>query len=339
MLLRLLAMATRTLAVLVAVFGFNAAWAPAALAWNESGHRIIGAAAAEHMAPELKATIAAALRAHPRYTKDLERYRPRNLGGLTEFEWLLGQAAQWPDRIRRFNNEPFYRRKGLVEKYHRGRWHYINLPLYLRDADAVLNIADPTLVIDSDNPDNALAALAFIRTQLLDPAVSLTDKGLWISWALHLIADVHQPLHTTAIFERSRWPRGDRGGNEVKIKGSGKDGRLDSLHYYWDSAISNVRKSRDIKRLVGVLNKQQVSEQLSAVVDPVVWIREGNDTARKVVYGPLLDQLRDSSVVAISNEYTRQAHSVALAKGALAARRTALWLQEGLVEALQDNSN
>jgi len=331
---RSLAIASHTLAWLLTVFVLGVPGAREALAWNESGHRIIGAAAARHMSPKLKASVTAALRAHPRYAKDLARYRPRNLGGLSEFEWLLGQAAQWPDRIRRFNNEPFYRRKGLVEKYHRGRWHYINLPMYLREQDAVLSIGDPTQAIDIERPDNVLEALGFIRAQLGDPAVALADKGLWISWALHLIADVHQPLHTTAMFERARWPGGDRGGNEVKIKGSGKNGRLDSLHYYWDSALSNVRAPSDIKRLVGELNKQQLAVELSAEVDPVVWIREGRRAATQSVYGPLLEQLRDSSEVVISTEYTQHAHSVALQKAALAARRTALWLAAGLQEEL-----
>lgn len=313
--------------------------APPVLAWNESGHRIIAAAAARQMSPALQGVVVAALKAHPRYDKDLDRYRPRNLGGLSEAEWLMGQAAQWPDRIRRFNNEPFYRRKALVEQYHRGRWHYINLPLYLGRADESLNIADPTATINSENPDNVLAALEFIRMQLGSSEVALSQKGLWISWALHLIADVHQPLHTTAMFEHERWPKGDRGGNDVKINGSGKKGKLDSLHYYWDSAISNVRKPRDIHRLVGVLEQQTLPEPLGNETDPVLWIRQGNQLAKRVVYGPLLAQVRESSLVTITGEYTQQAHATGLQAGALAARRTAQWLQAALAVELADSAD
>jgi len=42
---------------------------PVALAWNESGHRAIAAAAAKQMSPELRAKVVAALQAHPRYTE------------------------------------------------------------------------------------------------------------------------------------------------------------------------------------------------------------------------------------------------------------------------------
>ena len=314
-------------ALLVLTVGFTV---PGAQAWNESGHRIIAAAAARQMSPELQAKVAAALRAHPRYDKDLDAYRPRKLGGLSEVEWLMGQAAQWPDRIRRFNNEPFYTRKGLVEKYHRGRWHYINLPAYLTKGDRSLRIKDPTKNIDTENPDNVLEALAFLRLQLRDPAVSLEDKGLWISWALHLIADVHQPLHTTAMFDRKRWPKGDRGGNEVKINGSGKKGKPDSLHYYWDSAISNVRAPREVNRLLGVLARQKLSKVAKDETEPLKWIRQGNWTAIHLVYGPLRDQLIESPLVTINKKYTRRAHASALKRGAFAARRTALWLQDAM---------
>lgn len=304
--------------------------APVAQAWNESAHRIIAASAARQMSPELQATVAAALRAHPRYDKDLDAYRPRKLGELSEVEWLMGQAAQWPDRARRFNNEPFYKRDKLVETYHRGRWHYINLPIYLAKADSALRIENPTRSVDTDKPDNVLSALEFLRLQLRDPTVSLADKGLWISWALHLIADVHQPLHTTAMFSKERWPKGDRGGNSVKIKGSGKKNELDTLHYYWDSAISNVRKPWQINRLVGVLNEQALPKLAKDEILVKNWIEEGNWVAKNMVYGPLLTQLRASPVVSIDKKYTRRAHSAALKRGALAARRTALWLEEAL---------
>ena len=310
--------------VVVVVVGLAA---PAAQAWNESGHRIIAAAAARQMEPELQAMVLAALRAHPRYDRDLAAYRPGKLAELSELEWLMGQAAQWPDRIRRFNNEPFYRRKGLVEKFHRGRWHYINLPAYLTPEDQSLGINDPTTAIDTDNPGDVLEALGFLREQLRDPTVSLENKGLWISWALHLIADVHQPLHTTAMFARKRWPKGDRGGNEVKIAGSGKKGRLDSLHYFWDSAISNVRAPADINRLMAVLAEQTLPSVQPDEASPVMWVREGNAVANDWVYGPLRAQLLQSSVVTINTQYTQRTHATALQQGAVAARRTALWLQ------------
>jgi len=304
-----------------------------AYAWNESGHRAIAAAAADQMSPELRAHVVTALKAHPRYKEDLAAFRPRRLKGLSEAQWLMGQAASWPDHARSFDNASRHIREGLVERYHRGNWHYINLPAYLVESDQKLRIKDPTRVSSkrrSKKPADVLTALNFIKTELESAESSMAEKGLWISWALHLIADVHQPLHTTAMFSKDRWPRGDRGGNEVKIAGSGNNGRLDSLHYFWDKAISNRRAPREIEALVTVLAKQQTVEVADNEVDPVMWIHEGREIAEQVVYGPLRSQLIESPVVTIPHGYTQDVHAAALKRGALAARRTALWLAAAL---------
>ncbi len=63
------------------------------------------------------------------------------------------------------------------------------------------------------------------------------------------------------------------------------------------------------------------------------WIRAGRSIANKMVYVPLRPQLETSAVVRINKKYTRRAHAVGLKNGALAARRTALWLQDALLPA------
>lgn len=315
------------------------AWLPQAHAWNESGHRVIAAAAAAQMSPQLRAKVVAALKAHPRYEEDLAAYRPKRLSWITEAQWLMGQAAQWPDHARRFENAPSRKRDALVKRYHRGNWHYINLPTYLARGDSKLRIADPTRPRrkrKGSAPDDVLTALRFMQAALQNPDTSAADKGLWVSWALHLIADVHQPLHTTAMFSKDRWPRGDRGGNDVKIAGTGgvgdRKGRLDSLHYFWDSAISNRVKPRELRALVKVLNQQKIRDVGRDESDPLKWIREGRHLAINEVYEPLRSQLLISPIVTIDNKYTRRTHANALRRGALAARRTALWLEVALLD-------
>lgn len=322
-------MSILTLAFITLVLAQNAA------AWNESGHRVIAAAAARQMSPQLQLQMARVLKAHPRYEEDLAAFRPRRLKGLSELEWLLGQAAQWPDHARRFENAPRHKRDGLVVRYHHGNWHYVNLPVYLAKSDRALRIKDPTRRPPEVPPRDVLSALAHIRDLLQDPCTSDEDRGLMVSWALHLIADVHQPLHTAALFTQDRWPRGDRGGNEVKIEGSGKEGRLDSLHYYWDSAISNRREPYQVGKLIGVLDEQELPKVAKNEVQPVKWVREGRSIANRLVYGPLRTQLAEGPVVSINKKYTRKAHAVSLKRAALAARRTALWLEEALAVHVQ----
>ena len=299
-------------------------------AWNESGHRIIAAAAAAQMSPELQARVVSLLEAHPRYADDLLAYQPKKLRDLSHPQWLMGQAAAWPDHARSFDNAPRRKRDALVETYHRGNWHYINLPVYLTRADRRLRIKDPTASPNLNAPRDVLSALLAIGRDLQNPDISIQQKGLWLSWALHLIADVHQPLHTSAVFSKKRWPRGDRGGNEVKVAGTEKKGRLDSLHYFWDSAISNRRRPHEVAQLVEVLDAQVLPEVASNELDPTLWIAEGHQLAQTSVYGPLSKQILASPVVNIDTEYTQQTHKAALQRAALAARRTALWLEWAL---------
>jgi len=316
---------------------FQALAVARAYAWNEPGHRVIAAAAVSKMSPELRQRVVEVLQAHPRYKEDLAAYRPKRLRGLTDIQWLLGQAAQWPDHARSFDNAPSYRRGTLVERYHRGRWHYVNVPIYLALSDKSLDIKDPRLSAElrpdgkTNQPIDVLTALHFMRGALLSPKTSEADKGLWVSWALHLIADAHQPLHTTAMFSANRWPRGDRGGNEVKIAGSGRSGRLDSLHYFWDSAITNRRRPREIAALAQTLEELTIDGADEHHLEPVEWIGEGHRLAQTLVYQPLRSQLVGSPVVTISSDYTRRVHASALRRASLAAHRTAAWLQAALL--------
>jgi hypothetical protein len=48
-------------------------------------------------------------------------------------------------------------------------------------------------------------------------------------WLLHLVGDIHQPLHATTRATQAE-PKGDAGGNNVKLLGDAAG----NLHSYWD---------------------------------------------------------------------------------------------------------
>ncbi len=294
--------------------------AQGAQAWNDPGHRVIAIAAARSMTPEVQAAVLADLQSHPRYLQDIKSQQPTDTSPLTQAEWLFGQAANWPDAARSFELARFYQREALVEKYHRGRWHYINFPMYLNAADARLKIRDPARTSRRANgvstPHDVLTALRFLKVKLQHKDTSASDRGLWIAWALHLIADAHQPLHSTALFSRAHWPKGDRGGNSIKIS------RRKNLHAYWDRALTNYRRFADQDRLAAKLGGA------SAVsLDPERWLREGHKVAVDAVYGPLLQGLRRGARVRLPRGYAQGAHQAALAQAQLAAARAAEWFE------------
>ena len=293
------------------------------LAWNDAGHRGIAVAAARQMPAELRERIRADLRQHPRYAEDFEALQPPRVRPLSEAEWLFAQAAIWPDLARSFAHSPARGRMRLVERYHRGRWHYINFPLYRRPEDARLAIPDPARQAGSvprrREPGNVLAALRQARQHLYSRRTDSATRGLWVAWSFHLLADAHQPLHATALFSVDRWPRGDRGGNDIVVAGATPEARDTNLHAYWDDLLADSRQPAAVHRLARSLGGAQAGP-----VKPEAWLRASRRVAEESVYGPLLKAALEQRVV-LSKRYQRRARRVARSQAKLAASRTAAW--------------
>jgi hypothetical protein len=69
------------------------------------------------------------------------------------------------------------------------------------------------------------------RKALASPTTSDDVKSYDLAWLLHLVCDIHQPLHATSRFISGQ-PHGDAGGNSVKINCSGC--QETNLHWFWD---------------------------------------------------------------------------------------------------------
>jgi hypothetical protein len=116
----------------------------------------------------------------------------------------LDEAATWPDDMRSALGD-FWRKTATP-------WHYVTL-------DGV--------TYDHAPPEgDALEALARFREVLRSPTASLAEKQLALRFIVHLVGDLHQPLHVGKCC--------DKGGNDVKVKWFGRDM---NLHSVWDSAL------------------------------------------------------------------------------------------------------
>ena len=154
--------------------------------------------------------------------------------------WYFAFASTWPDAARRFDNvRGASARDALVARYNHGSWHYINLPTYLQPSDRRR--------IDAPVPSmSAAAGVDEARMNVVQALDRLTrnwcsaseaERALALSWIEHLIADVHQPLHATALYADSALSRrGDRGGNDILVTGA-TPLRADNLHALWDGAL------------------------------------------------------------------------------------------------------
>ena len=116
----------------------------------------------------------------------------------------LDEAATWPDEMRSAP-EPFWQKTATP-------WHYVTV--------------NGTIYDHAPPEGDALEALNHFRTVLQDPSASIADKQLALRFIVHLVGDLHQPLHVGKCC--------DRGGNDVKVTFFGKP---TNLHALWDSQL------------------------------------------------------------------------------------------------------
>jgi S1/P1 Nuclease len=186
--------------------------------WDSFGHEVIARIAWEHMTPAARRAAVALLEQAPE-DSDLRRFRPPPGSHVDADQVFFEAAATWADvvrdtsRIRRF------------EEYSHGSWHYIDH--YFRDTPrGPVDLAEP-----APGTVNVVGELRRLSTELADRNVAASRRAIDLAWVLHLVGDVHQPLHAASRVT-PQLPEGDRGGNLFRLDDH------HNLHGYWDTAIS-----------------------------------------------------------------------------------------------------
>jgi hypothetical protein len=261
-----------------------------AFAWNSVGHMAIARLAYERLDDDQKARAVKLLQQHPHYEVFLAKNRP---DGVDTGEWAFLRASTWPDWVRGRRTDA---RGEEVTRYNLPPDHYINEPYVLP--------ADQALFAGRDlHPDPAkrsiLKALEQRSKELASPETSDADKAVALCWLLHLIGDVHQPLHCVALFSAQfRGNEGDMGGNLFVIK---VGGQVTKLHLFWDNlpgldpnylvdspdsaAVVYARAKEAAERAHDPrYSRDAFKEELTAHTDFPSWVQEGLERAKTVVY-------------------------------------------------------
>jgi hypothetical protein len=166
----------------------------------------------------------------------------------------LDEAATWPDDMR---SAP-----GLFWQKTATPWHYVTLNGVIYD--------------HAPSEGDALEALNRFRATLLNSKASLTDKQLALRFIIHLVGDLHQPLHVGKCC--------DKGGNEVKVRWFGRDL---NLHSVWDSALVD-EEQLSFTELAAKLQRHTSNADVIAWwdINPRDWISESGQL-RETVYPPV----------------------------------------------------
>jgi S1/P1 Nuclease len=293
-------------------------------AWNAAGHMTVAKLAWDRLDAGQRDAAYQLLRKHPHLKEYFQQQtRPAE---VSEPEWFFLNASTWADWLRGYANSKRPEHEA-IGKYHKGPRHYINLPIIL-PADTAL-FKDRKL----DPPDeNIVTALAEYIGQLQNPKLPAAERAVALTWLLHLVGDIHQPLHCVAFFSKE-YPDGDLGGNLRWVKDGDRPTRL---HAYWDDLLGRNSNYVEIKSHVEMLTRaeferDQFAERLKNK-KYMAWAEEGVELARKYVYrdgdlpGLMLPLSRDGQnkthdAPALPQGYAEEGRRIARQQIALAGHR------------------
>ncbi|MEO0615076.1 MAG: S1/P1 nuclease [Pseudomonadota bacterium] len=209
----------------------------------------------------------------------------------------LAEASTWPDFMRSAD-ATFWR-------WQASPWHYVTVP----EGDTYADAGAP-------DQGDAITALAQFRETLRDRDASAEDRRLALRFAVHIIGDLHQPLHAGNGT--------DRGGNDFTVSFFGAP---TNLHGLWDTGLID-HEQLSYTELTMWLTRRLTPADVASwwVTDPEIWIAEST-AIRDTIY-PDADgdrELRWNYVFTHRDTVRRR-----LAMGGV---RIAAWLNETFAEA------
>lgn len=251
-------------------------WAAPAHAWDALGHRVVARIAWDHMTPAARENAVRLLRGAPAWS-GIAELRPAGVSEAErDREWFV-RAAVWADQLRARERE--------AGRPATSEWHYVNHFWEQRPDGRVV-----------DRPDLPRAGLLLeqltrIGATLGDATRPDTGRALDLAWALHLVGDVHQPMHNNARIT-ARDPEGDRGGNAFELAGVYP---FNNLHAYWDGLVGPAfpwragdRSEADyVEGIAAELARRHPWPRMQGRIHPgdfEAWSLEGKRVAQTVAY-------------------------------------------------------
>jgi S1/P1 Nuclease len=269
--------------------------AQSASAWGPQGHRTVGAIADRLLTPAARIAVLQVLQ------DDRDKFG--NPSGRTTLE----AVSDWADEAR-----------GTADD--RPAWHYDDLP--------ICGTAEKAQYCpDGQCNTGQLKRLIGV---LADGHAAPRERDEALKWVVHLIADIHQPLHAA--------DNADNGGNRVAVALEGVHTRgRENLHRAWDNDL--------VQLAVHARNHQQPPREVDRVAaeahnlerevgqgSPDSWARESNNLARNVAYhypGFACNRL-PAGVVVLDATYLEDAELVVRERLLLAGARLANVINEAL---------
>ncbi len=213
-------------------------------AWNTVGHQLIAKIAYDNLTPQAKLLCIKALHSDNKH-----------------LESDMISVSGWLDYIRISGRHEF------------DHLHYIDIPYPEPNHFKMKDLKGP----------NALSAIKNAIKLLSPKNRSNAQKNLNLRILIHVVGDVHQPLHTTTRLSR-KYPNGDYGANLFKLTNNSIS---NNLHGYWDKGAGLFLPPVDVIKTGEALEKKYSCEQANLQKKPEEWIANAHQLA--ITYAYTLD--------------------------------------------------
>jgi S1/P1 Nuclease len=165
----------------------------------------------------------------------------------------IALASNWADFIKSDPNFSYL-----------SSWHYI-------DFDKAYTYPEMQDFLAHDTNVDAYTKLQFMIGELKKKDLSKENKLLYLRMVIHIVEDVHQPMHTGHTT--------DQGGNGVKLTWQNN---LTNLHSVWDSEIINAQQL-SYTEYAAAINHTTAAQRDELQKAPVSqWLYESNQLAEKI---------------------------------------------------------
>jgi len=156
----------------------------------------------------------------------------------------IAMTSNWPDFIK---SDPAYD--------YLDTWHYINLKAGLTE-EAVKNY------LATDTVTDAYTKITWLTAQLKNKELEQDKKILYLRLLVHIVGDIHQPLHVGRAE--------DRGGNNIKLLWFNAP---TNLHTMWDSKLVDFQQLSytEYAAAINFSTKQQRKEWQAEPLSDWIW--------------------------------------------------------------------
>jgi len=295
-------------------------------AWNNKGHMAVAFVAYNKLDPTVRARADALLRLNPFFKRWLAMI-PSSVPAADRNLAIFMIAATWPDQIKSdssFHDDGTHdgnvpggplssQNIGFSDKLRHKYWHFVDIPFATPASLPLPPVATPNA------QERITLFLSVLKSSAGDPL-----KSYDLAWLLHIIGDVHQPLHSAARITKADLD-GDDGGNGVKIT-CAPPCQMTRLHSVWDGLLGgqdDVQSAMNTARGLPPADAARAS-----ILDEGTWIKEGFELSKTVVYALPIGP--HSGPFTLTATYNNTARATGRSQVALAGARLAAVLNRDL---------